>query len=125
MPGRRSVFVADPARPGSGPGGTCILSAARLTGKGRCNLAAFVTLERPGGGRAGRQLLTSVDTTCNVSACNVQGSTALVASALKRLSQEAAEAEERLNLAQLGALQVHSRVAWCFGSSFEAPGPPD
>ena len=42
-----SCFVADPSRPGTGPGGTCILSAARLTGKGKCNLSG-----RPAGSRS-------------------------------------------------------------------------
>mmetsp|Transcript_14462 Transcript_14462/g.38098 ORF Transcript_14462/g.38098 Transcript_14462/m.38098 type:complete len:239 (-) Transcript_14462:396-1112(-) len=40
-----SCFVADPSRPGTGPGGTNILSAARLTGKGQCNLSGFITLD--------------------------------------------------------------------------------
>lgn len=37
-----SVFVADAARSGQGPGGTAVLSAARLTGAGQQNVAAYL-----------------------------------------------------------------------------------
>lgn len=44
-----SVFISDPSRRGEGPGKEAILTAARLTGEGTCNLAAVVyfdSLER-------------------------------------------------------------------------------
>jgi stress response protein SCP2 len=37
-----SVFVSDPTTTGDGPGGTAILSAARLTGKGAQSVAGFL-----------------------------------------------------------------------------------
>lgn len=39
-----SVFVGDPSRSGSGPGGTFVLSAARLTGKGTMNICGMLEL---------------------------------------------------------------------------------
>jgi hypothetical protein len=44
--GDASVFVANANSSGSGPGGTDILSAAKLTGKGTANLCGYVEIEQ-------------------------------------------------------------------------------
>ena len=72
--------------------GTCILSAARLTGKGKANIAGFLTLDPPPlpGSAAGAlpplTHFTAVDHTLNVSCSNASGSSLLVASHLRRLA---------------------------------------
>ena len=95
-----SIFVADPTAAGTGPGGTRILSAARLTGKGTCNVAGFVSIEDE------LQFLTCVDATMNITNVSASGSKQIVAKALKRMTRSAAQQDQRLNLAQLAAMQA-------------------
>ena len=97
-----SVFVADPSMAGTGPGGTRILTAARLTGKGRCNVSAMLSIDR----KLHRQYLTCVDSTMNVGQINAASANGLVASALSRLTLDAAKKEQRLNLAHIAAMQA-------------------
>jgi hypothetical protein len=101
-----SVFVADPSCTGSGPGGTRILSAARLTGKGKVNVAGFVSVEQASTTRAPRQYLTCVDATMGFSNASAASSKDIVSKTLKRLTRAAAQQERRLNLAQLSAMQA-------------------
>ena len=97
-----SVFVADPSSAGTGPGGTRILTAARLTGKGRCNVSAMLSIDR----KLHRQYLTCVDATMNVGSINAASANSLLASALSRLTLDAAKKEQRLNLAHIAVMQA-------------------
>ena len=58
-----SVFVADPERAGTGPGGMHIMSAARLSGKGSVNFAA--RLERSSTDGAGGARCASSQPLCH------------------------------------------------------------
>jgi len=63
-----SAFVGNPLKAGTGPGGIELISAARLSGKGRTNICGFLSLEEE------RQYFYCVDHTLNVQVKTASGS---------------------------------------------------
>lgn len=92
-----SVFVANPNSSGDGPGGIDILTAAKLTGQGTTNLAAYVEIEltdadpSPHQGdqwmHGVRYHFVNCDQTLNVRHANATGSSGTIAEALRRVVQ--------------------------------------
>ncbi|CEP00670.1 Uncharacterized protein PBTT_01067 [Plasmodiophora brassicae] len=102
-----SVFVANPARSGTGPNGLSILTAARLTGKGTCNVAAFLTI-----GADGAASFTCVDHTLNVDARTARSSSNRAGDAVSRCLRgpSAIGALRSVQVAALYSAQLCERV---------------
>jgi len=73
------VFVANPAEAGDGPGGVQLLSAARLSGSGTLNNAGYLTL----GGDI--TTFTCLDHTMNGNQSQIESSSSVITSQLKRV----------------------------------------
>jgi hypothetical protein len=91
-----SVFVANPNSSGDGPGGTDILSAAKLTGKGTVNLSGYVEIESLSGGAVAianekwtdvRYHFVAVDQTLNVNNRSATDGNGAIGEAVRRAAQ--------------------------------------
>jgi len=80
-----SVFVANPYKTGTGPGGMDVISAARLSGKGTSNCAGFVGLES--GDPNGRFTFYCVDQTFTGNERAATSAYEMVAKHLQRITK--------------------------------------
>ena len=74
-----SVFVANPFKPGTGPGGLDIVSAARLSGEGTVNISGYIDIQED------RKMFYCIDHSPNSSSRNAAGSTSFVANLMSTI----------------------------------------